>query len=202
MEGLTMFKIGQFLVLFTFLAFISDIRKKEGMTPLVNSKLILAMKLCYLILLCSYAYMLITMDMLSPLDFIALAVTSLGTFLVVKAKMDLRRHHTWAGYRFKTTKLVTEGIYAFIRHPLYTGVYIFILGGLSIGIARLGGLSTSILREPWVLTNIGLTLVYIMALLPIIATRESKLLAREFGQEFLAYKERVHAFLPLRKFKG
>lgn len=41
-----------------------------------------------------------------------------------------------------------------------------------------------------------------MALLPIVASRETKLLAQELGNEFLKYQEQVHAFLPLRKFKG
>ena len=143
------------------------------------------------------------MDLLSLLDFVTIAVTFLGTLLVVKAKMDLREHYVWAGYHFKTTKLVTEGVYAFIRHPLYTGTYIFIFGGLLIGISFFGELSPEILHATWFLTYIGLiTLVYMITLLPIIATRETKLLAQQFGNEFLKYQEQVHAFLPPRKFKG
>jgi len=65
-----------------------------------------------------------------------------------------------------------------------------------------GGLSTGILHASWFLTKIGLiTLVYMMALLPIVASWETKLLAQELGNEFLKYQEQVHAFLPLRKFK-
>jgi len=41
-----------------------------------------------------------------------------------------------------------------------------------------------------------------MALLPIVASWKTKLLAQELGNEFLKYQEQVHAFLPLRKFKG
>ena len=165
MESLTMFKIGQFIVFLTFTFFISDIRRKEGMSPLISDRFIITMELCYLILLCNYGYMLITLDLLLPSDFGALAMTSLGTFIVMKAKTDLRRHHTWAGYHFKTTKLMTKGIYAFIRHPIYTGIYIFTLGGFLIGTARLGGFPTGILRDPWALTTIGSTLVYVMTLL-------------------------------------
>ena len=66
-----------------------------------------------------------------------------------------------------------------------------------------GGLLNVILHAPWFLTNIGpATLLYIVALLPIVASRETKPLAQEFGDEFLKYQEQVHAFLPLRKFKG
>ncbi len=199
MENLILFKIAQFIILLTFVVFISDLRKKRRMTPLINGKLTLAMKLCYPILFCIYGFVIVTLELLLFLDFVALAVTSLGTLLVVKAKIDLGRYHTWAGYHFRATKLVTEGVYAFLRHPIYTGVYVFILGGLSTGI----------LHAPWFLTNIGpaalvymVALVYIMALLPIVASQETKLLAQEFGDEFLKYQEQVHAFLPLRKFKG
>jgi len=198
MEGLVLFKIAQFTILLTFAVFVSDIRKKKGMLPLLNGKLTFPMRFCYPILICIYGFIIATLELLLLLDFVALVVTLLGTFLVVKAKIDLRKHHTWAGYHFKTTKLVTKGIYAFIRHPMYTGVYVFILGGFSTGV----------FHAPWFVTNIGLValvymvaLLYIMALLPIVASREAKLLAQEFGDEFLRYKEQVHAFLPLQKFK-
>ena len=55
----------------------------------------------------------------------------------------------------------------------------------------------------WFLTKIGpITLVYMMALIPIIASRETALLLQQFGDEFLEYQQQVHAFLPLRMFKG
>ena len=72
-----------------------------------------------------------------------------------------------------------------------------------------GGLSNGIIHALWFLFGMwpvisvhAVALVYIMALLPIIASRETKPSAQEFGDEFLKYQEQVHAFLPLRKFKG
>lgn len=193
MESITLFKIVQFIILLTFAAFISDLRKKKGMLSLLNGKLILSIKICYPIMICIYGFIIVTLELLLSLDFVGLAVTFLGMLLVVKAKIDLGKYHTWTGFHFKATELVTEGVYAFIRHPMYTGVYIFVLGGLS----------TAIFHVPWFLTVVGfITLVYMMALIPIIASRETALLAQEFGDEFLRYQERVHAFLPLRRFKG
>jgi len=203
MEGLTLFKIGQFIILLTFAVFISDFRKKGGMVPLINGKLTLSMRFCYPVLICGCGFVIATLKLLLPLDFVALTVTLLGTFLVVKAKIDLGKYHTWAGYHFKATKLVTEGIYTFIRHPIYTGVYVFILGGLLISIPNLGVISAKILYTPWFVTYIGLAaLAYMMALIPIIASRETALLLQQFGDEFLEYQQQVHAFLPLRIFKG
>jgi len=193
MEGITLFKIAQFIILLTFAAFVSDLRKKKGMLSLLNGKLVLSMKICYPIMICIYGFIIATLELLSILDFVALAMTFLGMLLVAKAKIDLGKCHTWAGFHFKATELVTEGVYAFIRHPMYTGVCVFALGGLSM----------AIFRVPWFLTTIGfITLVYMMVLIPVIASQETVLLAQEFGDEFLRYQEQVHAFLPLRKFRG
>jgi protein-S-isoprenylcysteine O-methyltransferase Ste14 len=41
-----------------------------------------------------------------------------------------------------------------------------------------------------------------MALIPIVASWETKLLAQGLGNEFLKYQEQVHGFFPLRGFKG
>lgn len=193
MASITMFKIAQFIILFIFAAFVSALRKRKGMIPLMNEKLTVAMKVCYLIPICIYGYTVITLDSLFALDFIAFSLTTLGTLLVVKAKRDLREYHTWTGYQLQTTKIITNGVYAFIRHPLYTGIYIFIFGGLS----------TVIPHAPWYFTTIFLmTLAYIMVFLGTVATRETNFLAQQFGEKFLRYAKHVHPFLPVRKFKN
>ncbi|HEY9205124.1 MAG TPA: methyltransferase [Candidatus Methanoperedens sp.] len=193
MESLILFKTVQFIILVTLLLFISDFRKKKGMHPLINYKLILVLKLCYLITVCIYGYVLVTLDRLLLSDFVAIILTFLGTLLTAKAKIDLGKYHTWIGYHLEITKHVTKGVYAFIRHPLYTGVYIFIFGLLS----------TLIPHAPWFLTAIILiTLAYIMTFIAIAAAREDKYLSQDFGEEFLKYQKQVHPFLPLRKFKG
>ena len=193
MESLILFKTVQIIILVILLFFISDFRKKKGMHPLINEKLILAAKLCYLITVCIYGYVLVTLDQLLLSDFVAIILTFLGTLLTAKAKIDLGKYHTWIGYHLETTKHVTKGVYAFIRHPLYTGVYIFIFGLLSAVIPH----------APWFLIVILLiTLAYIMAFIALAATREDKFLSQDFGEEFLKYQKQVHPFLPLRKFKG
>jgi len=193
MESLILFKTVQFIILAALLLFISDFRDKKGMHPLINEKLILALKLCYLITVCIYGYVLVTLDRLLLSDFVAIILTFLGMLLTAKAKIDLGKYHTWIGYHFETTKHITKGVYVFIRHPLYTGVYIFIFGLLS----------TLIPHAPWFLTAITpITLAYIMAFIALAAAREDKFLSQEFGEEFLKYQKQVHPFLPLRKFKG
>ncbi len=192
MESLILFKTVQFIILVALTLFISDFRVKKGMHTLINEKLIIVLKLCYLIPIFIYGYVLFTLDRLLIADSIAIILTFLGTLLVVKAKLDLGKYYTWTGYHFETTKHVTGGIYTFIRHPLYTGLFISIFGFLL----------TLVPHTHWFLTAIVLiTLAYIMAFLAMAAVREDKFLSQEFGEEFLKYKKQVHPFLPLRKYK-
>ena len=192
MESVNLFKIIQFITLIIFTAFISDLRKKKGMYPLISKKLIIAVKITYFVPISIYGYTLATLNYLLITDFVGLGIALLGTCLVVKAKTDIGEYHAWTGYQLRTTKLVTRGIYAFIRHPLYTGIYLFIFGTFL----------TLVTHAYWFLTTVWvIVLVYIMAVLAVSAARETKLLAQAFGDDFLNYKKQVHSFLPIRRFK-
>jgi len=182
----------QVAVIVVFTAFISDFRKKGGMVPLMKKELILLLKLLYLAPLIAYGYVLHTMRSVFVSDFVALALTLLGTILVAKARVDLGTHHVWTGYFLETKTLVTTGVYAFLRHPLYTGICLFIWGGLI----------TVVSRAPWLLNVIVLASVsYIQAFLCVAAAKETRILEQEHGHQFITYRSEVHAFLPRRLFK-
>jgi protein-S-isoprenylcysteine O-methyltransferase Ste14 len=195
MEGdallLLLFKALSFLITIIFVVFISDFRKKEGMIPLVNEKTTKLLKFSYLIPLLLFVYTLVTMNHIMFLDYFALLFTFLGTVLAVKAKTDLGICHTWTGYCKKSSKLTANGIYAYIRHPLYTGIFLFIFGGLM----------TIIPHAQWYITLIVVgMIVFIMSFLSITASKETQYLEKALGKDFQRYKEQTHPFLPLRKF--
>lgn len=81
-------------------------------------------------------------------------------------------------------RLVTSGPYAYVRHPMYTGV-------ISAGI---GG---ALLYRTWA----ALWFAVIMLGLAVRARREERVLAEEFGAEWAAYAARVPGLVPrlLRK---
>lgn len=91
------------------------------------------------------------MDYLSYLDFLALVLTFLGTVIVVKSKLDLGICHTWAGYCKQPSELEVSGIYAYIRHPLYTGIHLF----------SVDELLTLALHAQWYLTLIRIIVSFI-----------------------------------------
>ncbi len=196
MMDVTAFKLMQLGVLLVFVVFISDIRKKKGITPLVSERLTLLLKVSYIVPLVAFVYVLIALNSVLPFDMVAFALTFLGTTIVVKAKSDLSRHHTWTGYCLSGSKFITKGVYAYIRHPIYTGIYIFVIGGFF----------TVIPHASWQLsTTLSVTalccMAYIMAFLALLANKETKTLLGQHGLKFQEYKEKVHPFLPLRKYE-
>ena len=185
------FQVSQALVAVIFALFISDFRKKEDMVPLVKEKLTLLLKISCLPPLFIYSFVLITLQQVATVDLLALSLTILGMIFVSKAKLDLSKNHTWAGYCLKSSQLFSKGIYAYIRHPLYTGVYAFIFGVFLTLVPHAGWL---------LIIAAGIPLIYIMIFLAHSAAKETNMLSDKLGVNFLAYKQQVHICLPLRKF--
>ncbi len=191
--NLLLFKIIALLFLFVFAFFISDFRTKKGMVLLVNKKLMFAIKVFYSVPMLIYIYVIINLENLFIYTYLGLSLTFIGAFLVAKAKIDLGKYHTWTGHILSSTRIITEGVYAFIRHPLYTGIYTFIIGAITIGV---NNHSFSF----YLLMIIIGVVFFIMTFLVITALRESAFLHEKFGEDFKEYKKQVHAFLPIRRY--
>jgi len=76
-------------------------------------------------------------------------------------------------------RLVTDGPYAHVRHPLYVGLQAAAIGGL-------------LLYRTWTLVFVAINFVGLFAR----ARREDHALAAEFGQAWESYRQRVPAWLP------
>jgi protein-S-isoprenylcysteine O-methyltransferase Ste14 len=187
----TIFKLAQFITMGVFVVFISDFRKKTGMVPLVNEKITTLLKLSYFVPVTICAYTLATIDYLTPFDFVALALTFVGAVVVVKAKLDLGICHTWAGYCKQSSELEVSGIYSYIRHPLYMGVHLFSIGGLVM----------LTVHAQWYLTVVAVIMgLFMITFLAIAASNETAYLTKNLGEHFIRYRERVHPFLPIKKY--
>lgn len=82
-------------------------------------------------------------------------------------------------------RLITTGLYAYIRNPMLSGLFIFMFG---LGVL-LGSLSLICIFTP---LFIILNVLYIKAV-------EEKEMEKKFGKDYLEYKKRVPMFIP--KFK-
>lgn len=105
-----------------------------------------------------------------PGIFIGAYVTLMGLCLVFAGWIQIH----------KTKKLVTTGIYKYIRHPQYTGLFLVITG--------------------WILHWLNLLMLLMYPILLVIyyrlAKKEEKELIDEFGEKYKKYKENTKMFIP------
>lgn len=186
------YQIAQFALLAAFAVAISDFRKKKNMEPFGGRIFLVVLKCVYLVPLAIYSWMLTQLDTLAFNDALAIVLTTCGAFLAVRGKIDLGAHHAWVGYRRHGTQVVKTGIYSWMRNPIYSGIFAFIIGASCTCMPRIsmGSFLASVL-----------TVGYIVSFLALSARRETGHLTAAFGEEYEEYKAQVHPFLPLRRFR-
>lgn len=189
-----LFKFTTLFILALFAFFISDFRNKEGMTLLAKKHLIIFIRIFYFAPIFVYIYLVLKIENTDIFSYLGLFANIIGTLLVIKAKLDLGEYHTWVGHILPSTKVVKNGIYSYIRHPLYTGIHIFVFGGIILGI---NNNSFSLFTVIIILSFIFLILLF----LNISAHKENQYLHKKFGEDYLEYKKHVHAFLPIKKYR-
>jgi methanethiol S-methyltransferase len=86
-------------------------------------------------------------------------------------------------YGAQGKKLVTEGVYSYVRHPQYSGLFLVTVGFL--------------IQWPSILTLIMWPIL--MWTYYRLAMREEKDVEKQFGKAYLDYKKRVPAFIPKLK---
>jgi protein-S-isoprenylcysteine O-methyltransferase Ste14 len=117
-----------------------------------------------------------------------LGVASTLVMALSSALMALGFALIYAGWRQihgAKGQLVTDGIYAYMRHPQYTGI-------LMLTFAML-------IHWPTIATALMWPVIFITYIR--LARREEKLAEEMFGAEYVAYRQKVPAFLP-RVFSG
>jgi protein-S-isoprenylcysteine O-methyltransferase Ste14 len=109
------------------------------------------------------------------------AVAALGEALRLAALRHL--DGTSRGSRFRATALATQGPFRFVRHPVYAGNALIVLGLCA----------ASGVREPWFLALVagGFALQY-----HAIVAGEEAFLAAAFPEGFARYRARVPRFIP------
>ena len=108
------------------------------------------------------------------------ALTALGMLFSIWARVSLGRN--WSGNVVlkQGHELVSTGPYAFVRHPIYTGLLVALTG-------------TALYDGRW-RALLGLVLFAIGFWLK--ARSEEDLLEREFGEEYHSYRARTPMLIP------
>ncbi|HEX3837948.1 MAG TPA: isoprenylcysteine carboxylmethyltransferase family protein [Steroidobacteraceae bacterium] len=105
---------------------------------------------------------------------------ALGVGLAIVARVQLGRNWGMPTTRKEHPELVTAGPYAVIRHPIYTGMLIAMIGS-AIGESAF-----------WCLPLILFGVYFIYS-----ARREEKLMTEQFPEQYPAYMARTKMLLPL-----
>jgi len=110
--------------------------------------------------------------------YIGLTLNLIGGLLIIYGWKEIHKQY-WSKEEGKG-KLVTKGIYAYIRHPQYTGFLLITLGMLIHW-------ATIPLLIMWPI----LLLIYYR-----LAKKEEKEMEKEFGSDYSQYKTKTGMFLP------
>lgn len=122
------------------------------------------------------AYLLSTLLSLMWRVAIGVVLIGAGVALVVAGERRFHRAGTEVKPWRPSTVLVTDGVYAYVRNPMYVGGT-FILAGLAI-----------LLASDWMLV---LTVVFIPVIHFGVVKREERYLAAKFGKPYWQYLEKV-----------
>ena len=112
--------------------------------------------------------------------YIGFALNAVGAILIIEGWKNIHKNYWSKGEG--QGKLVTNGIYAYIRHPQYAGFMLMTLG-------LLVHWATLPLLIMWPI----LTLLYYR-----LAKKEERDMEKEFGKQYLEYKRKTSMFIPFR----
>jgi protein-S-isoprenylcysteine O-methyltransferase Ste14 len=110
---------------------------------------------------------------------VGMTLLVLGLALAVWARIYLGRNWGMPMSRKDDPKLVTSGPYRFVRHPIYSGILLAILGS---------GLATNLF---WVIGLVFLAAYFIYS-----ATVEERLMTLSFPNTYPSYKARTKMLIP------
>jgi protein-S-isoprenylcysteine O-methyltransferase Ste14 len=185
------FKLAQAAAIVLYVSVGSDFARRQGTKLLIHPILARLMQWTYLSLVGLYGYTLYILDTVLIADLVALLLTLAGGLIFLKAKRDLAHRFTYVGYAFEKITVMRDGIYAHIRHPIYTGSYLFTIGALCTCVPRL-----PLIPIPLAAVSLfGVAYIYFF-FIPLLASRESRHMREQIGEEFINYERSVHAFIP------
>jgi protein-S-isoprenylcysteine O-methyltransferase Ste14 len=113
------------------------------------------------------------------LGLIGVTLCALGIGLAIWARVNLGRNWGMPGSRKEHPELVTSGPYTYVRHPIYTGMLVAMLGS-AIG------------ERPFWLIPLLVSVVYFVYS----ARREETLMTEQFPDQYPAYRKRTKMLVP------
>jgi protein-S-isoprenylcysteine O-methyltransferase Ste14 len=114
------------------------------------------------------------------LSYSGLFVSLLGIGFAIWARLHLGSNWSSTVSLKEGQTLITNGPYSIVRHPIYTGITLAIIGG-AISVGDVGGLVAIILAIVFSLMRIS---------------KENALMKKTFGEKYDDYSKHVSAYIP------
>jgi len=117
------------------------------------------------------------------LALIAIGLAVFTVWLVAAAVRTLGKQWAIVAHVVEDHQLITAGPYRIVRHPIYSGMFMIMLATAIVASHWIGLIVAVVLYTIGTMWRIGI---------------EEKLLIETFGDQYLEYKRKVPAFIPLR----
>jgi protein-S-isoprenylcysteine O-methyltransferase Ste14 len=101
-------------------------------------------------------------------------------FAIMSKVRDLFKKHNTTLEIKQSTSIITEGVFAKSRNPMYIGMFFLLLG--------FGVCSTNVL-------SIAACFIFVLLVNWLVIPQEEKLMKEAFGQEYIAYKSKVRRWI-------
>ena len=121
-----------------------------------------------------------SLDLLSVHAIAGMALVVIGLIIRVWAASTLRRFYSSTLVIRSDHQLITHGIYRFVRHPIYLGVLVSVIG-MPVAASSLYGLLIMLILIPIILNRIRM---------------EERMLIGEFGNAYRAYRRTTKKLIP------
>lgn len=108
------------------------------------------------------------------------ALMAVSLIIILTASFKFKKAGTNVDVRKPTTSIVTDGLYAYSRNPIYVGLVIFLFA-MSV-----------LLNNLWIMIFIP---AFVIIMRRGVIEREELYLAEKFGAEYTDYKQRVRRWI-------
>lgn len=117
---------------------------------------------------------------LNYIGILSIICSVLGLILTLMARRTLAKNWSSSVTFKKDHELITWGVYKYMRHPIYTGILLMLIGTI-LAIETVGVVA-------------GFIIIFIAFWLKL--KQEENLLTKHFSKEYPAYKNKVKALVP------
>ena len=116
----------------------------------------------------------------SFIGILSIAFSISGLIIAITARRSLAGNWSVSVTFKKDHELIQSGVYKYMRHPIYSGILLMLIGTV-LGVGTLG-------------VTVGFIIIFIAFWLKL--RQEEELMIKHFRDEYLQYKKRTKALIP------